>query len=99
MFIINVEYIYCFKSKWVIVLVMEYIKDDFGYFFIVCIMSEMVGISVMFMVGELFFNISGGVGVLLGGIFGVLSVKVVIFGVGIVVEYVICIVLGLGVEV
>lgn len=67
---------------------MEYIKDEFDIFLIVCIMSEMAGISVMLMVVELMVIMSGGKGVLFGGIFGVFSVKVVILGVGIVAEYV-----------
>lgn len=67
---------------------MEYIKDEFEIFLIVWIMSEMVGMSVILIVVEFLVNISGGKGVLLGGILGVFSVKVVILGVGIVVEYV-----------
>lgn len=97
--IINAEYIYRLKSKRVIALAMEYIKDDSGYFPIVRIMSEMAGISAMLTAGELLTNTSGGAGVLLGGISGVPSAKVVILGAGIVAEYATRTALGLGAEV
>ena len=97
--IINAEYIYRLKSKRVIALAMEYIKDDSGYFPIVRIMSEMAGISAMLTAGELLSNTSGGAGVLLGGISGVPSAKVVILGAGIVAEYATRTALGLGAEV
>lgn len=97
--IINAEYIYRLKNKRVIALAMEYIKDDSGYFPIVRIMSEMAGISAMLTAGELLSNTSGGAGVLLGGISGVPSAKVVILGAGIVAEYATRTALGLGAEV
>jgi alanine dehydrogenase len=97
--IINAEYIYRLKHKRVIALAMEYIKDESGYFPIVRIMSEMAGISAMLTAGELLSNTSGGAGVLLGGISGVPSAKVVILGAGIVAEYATRTALGLGAEV
>ena len=63
------------------------------------IMSEMAGISAMLTAGELLANTSGGAGVLLGGISGVPSAKVVILGAGIVAEYATRTALGLGAEV
>lgn len=96
---INAEYIYRLKNKRVIALAMEYIKDDSGYFPIVRIMSEMAGISAMLTAGELLATTSGGAGVLLGGISGVPSTKVVILGAGIVAEYATRTALGLGAEV
>jgi len=97
--IINAEYIYRLKHRRVIALAMEYIKDESGYFPIVRIMSEMAGISAMLTAGELLSNTSGGAGVLLGGISGVPSAKVVILGAGIVAEYATRTALGLGAEV
>ncbi|MCB0637648.1 MAG: alanine dehydrogenase, partial [Lewinella sp.] len=80
-------------------LAMEYIKDDSGYFPIVRIMSEMAGISSMLTAAELLSNTGGGAGVLLGGISGVPSAKVVILGAGIVAEYATRTAIGLGAEV
>jgi alanine dehydrogenase len=97
--IINAEYIYRLKSKRVIALAMEYIKDDSGYFPIVRTMSEMAGISAMLTAGELLTNSKGGAGILLGGVSGVPSAKVVILGAGIVAEYATRTALGLGAEV
>lgn len=96
---ITEEYIYRLKHKRVIALAMEYIKDESGYFPIVRIMSEMAGISAMLTAGELLANTGGGAGVLLGGISGVPSAKVVILGAGIVAEYATRTALGLGAEV
>ena len=96
---ISAEYIYRLKHKRVIALAMEYIKDESGYFPIVRIMSEMAGISAMLTAGELLTNTNGGAGVLLGGISGVPSAKVVILGAGIVAEYATRTALGLGAEV
>ncbi len=97
--IISPEYIYRLKHKRVIALAMEYIKDDSGHFPIVRTMSEMAGISAILTAGELLSNASGGAGVLLGGVSGVPSAKVVILGAGIVAEYATRAALGLGAEV
>jgi alanine dehydrogenase len=78
---------------------MEYIKDDAGTFPVVRIMSEMAGLSAMLTAAELLSNTFGGKGVLLGGISGVPSAKVVILGAGIVAEYATRVALGLGAEV
>lgn len=97
--IINAEYINKLRQKRVIALAMEYIKDESDTFPIVRIMSEMAGISAMLTAAELMATTSGGKGVLLGGISGVPSAKVVILGAGIVAEYATRTALGLGAEV
>ncbi|MCG8329575.1 MAG: alanine dehydrogenase [Chitinophagales bacterium] len=97
--IISADYINKLRQKRVIALAMEYIMDDSGTFPVVRIMSEMAGISAMLTAAELLASTSGGKGVLLGGISGVPSAKVVILGAGIVAEYATRTALGLGAEV
>lgn len=97
--IINADYINKLRQKRVIALAMEYIKDDSDTFPVVRIMSEMAGISAMLTAAELLASTSGGKGLLLGGISGVPSAKVVILGAGIVAEYATRTALGLGAEV
>lgn len=97
--IISAEYIHKLKHKRVIALAMEYIMDDSNTFPIVRIMSELAGLSAMLTAAELLTNTSGGKGVLLGGISGVPSAKVVILGAGIVAENATRTALGLGAEV
>ncbi|TXB61391.1 alanine dehydrogenase [Phaeodactylibacter luteus] len=97
--IINADYINKLRQKRVIALAMEYIKDESETFPIVRIMSEMAGISAMLTAAELMASTSGGKGVLLGGISGVPSARVVILGAGIVAEYATRAALGLGAEV
>ncbi len=93
------EYIHKLRQKRVIALAMEYIKDNSDTFPIVRIMSELAGISAMLTAAELMANTGGGRGILLGGISGVPSPKVVILGSGIVAEYATRTALGLGAEV
>ncbi len=96
---ISGEYLEKLKQKRVIALAKEYIKDDFNSFPIVRILSEIAGYSAMLTAAEL-LSISGqGTGVLLGGISGVPSAKVVILGAGVVGEYATRAALGLGAEV
>ncbi|MEM1215731.1 MAG: alanine dehydrogenase [Bacteroidota bacterium] len=97
--LISAEYIYRLKHKRVIALAMEYLKDEAGHFPVVRIMSEMAGVAAMLTAGELLSNTGGGAGVLLGGVSGVPSTKVVILGAGIVAEYATRTALGLGAEV
>ena len=98
--IISAEYIYKLKAKRVIALAMEYIKEDeAGTFPIVRIMSELAGLTAIQTAAELLATTSGGKGVLLGGISGVPSAKVVILGAGIVAEYATRAALGMGAEV
>jgi alanine dehydrogenase len=97
--IISADYIQKLRQKRVIALAMEYIKDESDTFPVVRIMSEMAGLSAMLTAAELLSSTGGGKGVLLGGISGVPSAKVVILGAGIVAEYATRTALGLGAEV
>lgn len=97
--IISAEYIHKLKQKRVIALAMEYIMDDSGSFPVVHIMSELAGLCAMLTAAELMSSTGGGKGVLLGGISGVPSAKVVILGAGIVAEYATRTALGLGAEI
>ncbi|MDP4821307.1 MAG: alanine dehydrogenase, partial [Saprospiraceae bacterium] len=80
-------------------LAMEYIKDDSGNFPVVRIMSELAGSNAIVTAAELLTKNNGGRGVLLGGISGVPSAKVVILGAGIVAEYATRAAIGLGADV
>ena len=93
------EYLNRLKEKRVIALAMEYIQDDSGNFPVVRIMSELAGISAMQTAAELLANTNGGKGILLGGISGVPSTKVVILGAGVVAEFATRTAIGLGAEV
>jgi alanine dehydrogenase len=97
--LIGSEYISKLKKKRVIALAMEYVKDDAENFPVVRIMSEMAGLSAVLTAGELLAVSGGGSGVLLGGISGVPSAKVVILGAGIVAENATRVALGLGAEI
>ncbi len=97
--IISGDYINALRKKRVIALAMEYIKDEADTFPVVRIMSEMAGLSAMLTAAELLTYNRGGSGLLLGGISGVPSAKVVILGAGIVAEYATRVALGLGAEV
>ncbi|HKK74533.1 MAG TPA: alanine dehydrogenase [Saprospiraceae bacterium] len=97
--LIEAEYITKLKKKRVIALAMEYIKDGDDNFPVVRIMSEMAGLSAVLTAGELLSIDGGGNGVLLGGISGVPSAKVVILGAGIVAENATRVALGLGAEI
>ncbi len=97
--LISSEYINRLRQKRVIALAMEYIKDDMDNFPVVRIMSEMAGIRAMLTAAELLTSTTGGKGILLGGISGVPSAKVVILGAGIVAENATRVALGLGADV
>ena len=97
--IITAEFINKLRNKRVIALAMEYIKDEIGTFPLVRIMSEIAGLSAMLTAAELLANTGGGKGVLLGGISGVPSAKVVILGAGVVAEFATRTALGLGADV
>jgi len=96
---ITEDYIHLLLQKRIVALAMEYIKDESGSFPIVRIMSEIAGLSAILTAAELMNNINGGKGVLLGGISGVPSAKVVILGAGVVGEFATRTALGLGAEV
>lgn len=97
--LISPEYIHQLKSKRVTALAMEYIKDESGTFPIVRIMSEMAGLNSILTGAQLLSSNGGGKGLLLGGISGVPSARIVILGAGIVAEYATRAALGLGAEV
>ena len=97
--IITAEYLYRLKHKRIIALAMEYLQDEQGTFPLVRIMSEMAGISAVQTAAHLLSSAQGGPGVLLGGISGVPSAKVVILGGGVVAEYATRAALGMGAEV
>ncbi len=97
--IITAEFINKLRQKRVIALAMEYIKDEIGTFPLVRIMSEIAGLSAMLTAAELLTNTSGGKGVLLGGISGVPSAKVVILGAGVVAEFATRTAIGLGADI
>jgi alanine dehydrogenase len=97
--IISSEFIYRLKQKRVIALALEYIKDDNGSFPVVRIMSELAGLNAVLTAAELLTNTKGGKGVLLGGISGVPSAKIVILGAGVVAEFATRAAIGLGAEI
>ncbi len=97
--IITEEYINKLRQKRIIALAMEYIQDSSGAFPIVRIMSEIAGISAMHIAAQLMMSQDGGKGMLLGGISGIPSSKVVILGAGVVAENAIKVAIGLGAEV
>lgn len=97
--LITEEFVNKLRQKRVIALAMEYIKDDFGSYPIVRIMSEIAGMNAMLTAAELLSTSRGGIGVLLGGVAGVPPAKVVILGAGVVGEFATRVALGLGAEV
>jgi alanine dehydrogenase len=87
------------KNKRVTAVAMDYVKDASGAFPIVRAMSEIAGISAILTAAELLSNAANGQGVLLGGVTGVPSAKVVILGAGMVAEAATRVALGLGADV
>ncbi len=87
------------RQKRVIAVAMEYIKDASGAFPIVRAMSEIAGASAILTAAELMSSAANGQGVLLGGVSGVPSAKVVIIGAGTVAECATRTALGLGADV
>lgn len=92
------EIIESMLEKRVIALGMEYIMDDAGSFPFVRVLSEMAGVSAVLTAGELLSSTYGGKGVLLAGIAGVPSAKIVILGAGVVGESAARVALGLGAD-
>ena len=93
------EFVEKLQEKRVTAMAMEYIQDDNGTFPFVRVMSELAGISAVLTAAELMASTSGGKGVLLGGIAGVPSAKIVILGAGVVGESATRVALGLGADV
>ena len=85
-------------DKKIIALGMEYIQDDSGSFPFVRVLSEIAGVSAVLTAGELLTTENGGKGVLLAGVSGVPSAKIVILGAGMVSESASRIALGLGAD-
>lgn len=96
--LISKEYFQKLNKKRVIAIAMEYIKDDNNTYPVVRIMSELAGRSAMMIAAGLMAKSNGGKGVLLGGVAGVPSAKVVILGAGVVAEYAAKVALGLGAD-
>lgn len=86
-------------EKKVTAIAYEYIKDDYGRFPIVRVISEIAGSAAILIGAEYLSNINNGQGILLGGIAGVPPARVVILGGGAVGEYATRTALGLGAEV
>lgn len=86
-------------EKKIIALGMEYIQDDNGSFPFVRVLSEIAGVSAVLTAGELLTSANGGKGVLLAGVSGVPSAKIVILGAGMVSESATRVALGLGADV
>ncbi|MEM6964922.1 MAG: alanine dehydrogenase [Bacteroidota bacterium] len=97
--IITPEFILKLKAKRVTALAMEYIQDENGVFPVVRIMSEMAGLNAILVAAELLTNTNEGKGVLLGGVSGVPSAKVVILGAGVVAEFATRTAIGLGADI
>ncbi|MEO1259098.1 MAG: alanine dehydrogenase [Bacteroidota bacterium] len=85
-------------NKKIIALGMEYIQDDSGSFPFVRVLSEIAGVSAVLTAGELLTTENGGKGVLLAGVSGVPSAKIVILGAGMVSESASRVALGLGAD-
>jgi alanine dehydrogenase len=96
---LSLELLQKLQQKRVIAFAWEYIQDESGSFPIVRVMSELAGISAIMTAAELLTTSNGGKGVLLGGVAGVPSSKVVILGAGNVAESAARVALGLGADV
>jgi len=83
-------------KKKIIAIAFESIKDDSGTYPIVRSMSEIAGNSAILTAAQYLSNQHNGKGILLGGISGVPSAKVVIIGSGVVGEFAARAALGLG---
>lgn len=86
-------------AKKVIALGMEYIQDVAGSFPFVRVLSEIAGVSAVLTASELLSTTQGGKGVLLAGVSGVPSAKIVILGAGVVGESAARVASGLGADV
>lgn len=86
-------------KKKIIAIAFESIRDDSGTYPIVRSMSEIAGNSAILTAAQYLSNQHQGKGILLGGISGVPSAKVVIIGAGVVGEFAARAALGLGASV
>ena len=92
-------YIQKMMEKKVTALSFEYLKDDFGTFPMVRSMSEIAGSTAVLIAAECLSNFNKGKGLLLGGVSGVPSTRVVILGAGVVGEFASRTAMGLGANV
>jgi alanine dehydrogenase len=93
------EYLQALLKKKIIALAFEFIEDKVGSMPIIRAMSEIAGSSAMLIAAEHLSTVSGGKGIMLGGITGVPPTKVVIIGAGTVAEFAARAAIGLGAEV
>jgi alanine dehydrogenase len=93
------EYINAILKKKITGLAFEFIEDKVGGMPIIRAMSEIAGSTVMLIAAEYLSTANNGKGIILGGITGVPSTKVVIVGAGTVAEFAARAALGLGAEV
>ena len=93
------EYLQALIKKKIIALAFEFIEDKVGSMPIIRAMSEIAGSSAMLIAAEHLSTVSGGKGIMLGGITGVPPTKVVIIGAGTVAEFAARAAIGLGAEV
>jgi alanine dehydrogenase len=93
---ISEEYIRKLAEKHITAIAFENIRDRFGYYPLVKIMSEIAGNVSIQIAAEYLGKSTGGKGILLGGISGVNPAEVVIIGAGTAAEFAARSALGLG---
>ena len=86
------------EQKKITALGYEFIEDKVGGLPIIRALSEIAGSSVMLIAGEFLSKTNGGQGIILGGVTGVPSTKVVIIGAGTVAEFAARAALGMGAD-
>lgn len=96
---ISKEYLYALMKKKVNAIAYEFLRDDSGNYPFVSAMSEIAGSNAILIGAELLSNAHNGKGMLLGGISGVPSAKVVIIGAGVVGTFASRAAIGLGAQV
>jgi alanine dehydrogenase len=96
---ISKEYLYALMKKKIKAIAYEFIRDDLKYYPFVSAMSEIAGSSAILIGAELLSNVHNGKGILLGGISGVPSSKVVIIGAGVVGTHAARAAIGLGAQI
>jgi alanine dehydrogenase len=93
------DYFEKLNQKQITAFAYEYIEDQSGALPVIRSMSEIAGSVVMGIAGEILSSVSGGRGIILGGITGVPPTKVVLLGAGTVAEFAIRTALGMGADV
>ena len=96
---ISKDYLYALMKKKVTAIAYEFLKDNSNNYPFVSAMSEIAGSSAILIGAELLSNVHNGKGMLLGGISGVPSAKVVILGAGVVGTFAARAAIGLGAQV